>query len=95
MKYKFERDLEKSPLPMTVVNARRFARAVEVALDGLELEARCYSLYDEDYYQDTKAFLEKMLARLKAPHAIPAEKVYRDLGITPEDIAGGEDVEIE
>lgn len=27
--------------------------------------------------------------------AIPAEEVYRNLGITPEDIAGGEDVEIE
>ena len=95
MKYKFEDDFENNPMSMDVVNARRFARAVQAAIDGLELEARCYNLYDDDYYKDTMAFLEQMLKRLKAPHTIPAEEVYRNLGITAEDIAGGEDVEIE
>ena len=36
MKYKFERDLEKNLLSMDVINARRFARAV----DEVEADAR-------------------------------------------------------
>lgn len=66
MKYEFEKDLERNELSMSVVNARRFSRAIRDALDGLELEARCYGLKDEDYYLEAKAFLEKMAVRLEA-----------------------------
>ena len=66
MKYEFEKDLDRNELSMSVVNARRFSRAVRDALDGLELEARCYGLKNEDYYLTTKAYLERLEARLKA-----------------------------
>lgn len=66
MKYEFEKDLERNELSMSVVNARRFSRAIRDALDGLELEARCYGLKAEDYYLEAKAFLEKMAVRLEA-----------------------------
>lgn len=66
MKYKFEDRLEQNLLSMEVINARRFAHAVRDALAGLELEARCYGLKKEDYYLDTKEFLEKMATRLEA-----------------------------
>lgn len=71
MKYKFEERLEQNLLSMDVVNARRFAHAVRDALHGLDLEARCYGLYKEDFYLDTKAFLEQMATRLEA-------KAYND-----------------
>lgn len=66
MKYKFERTLEKNLLDMSVVDARRFAHAIHSALRLLEREAGCYGLQDEDYYLDTKTFLETMAERLSA-----------------------------
>ena len=66
MKYQFEKSLGKTVLNMDVVNARRFARAVRAAMDGLELEARCYCLKDEDYYRDIMAYLGGMERRLTA-----------------------------
>ena len=66
IKYKFERDLAKNELSMDVIDARRFGKAVKEAMDGLELEARCYCLLDEPYYRETMAFLEQMANRLTA-----------------------------
>ena len=71
MKYKFEKDIERNRMSMDVVNARRFARAVREAIDGLEHEARCYGLKEEDYYLDAKVFLEDLERRLSAK---PGEK---------------------
>lgn len=65
-KYKFEERLEQNLLSMEVVDARRFARAVREAMDDLDREARCYGLTEVDFYIDTKAFLEQMVARLEA-----------------------------
>ena len=66
MKYEFEKTLEDNKLDMSVINARRFAKAVHTALQDLEEEARCYHVTNEDYYLETKAFLENMLSRLEA-----------------------------
>lgn len=66
MKFDFEKDIERNMLSMSVINARRFGRAVRDALDGLELEARCYGLKNEDFYLTTMAYLERLEARLKA-----------------------------
>ena len=77
MKYNFEKDLETKPWSPSIINARRFSRAVQEALDGLALEARCYNLVQEDYYLDIKGFLEKSLERLNAPCTIPDDEVYR------------------
>lgn len=65
-KYKFEERLGQNLMSMEVVDARRFARAVRDAVDNLEREAKCYGLSKEDFYLDTKAFLEQMAARLEA-----------------------------
>lgn len=65
--YKFEKILKTNKFDMAVVNARRFAKAVQSAISRLEWEARGYGFINEDYYLDTKAFLENMLSRLEAP----------------------------
>ena len=64
--YKFEQDLAKNEMSVAVVDARRFGKAVKEAIDGLALEARCYSLLDEPYYKETMDFLEQMANRLTA-----------------------------
>lgn len=66
MKYEFEKALERNEMTMSVVNARRFAKAVLEARNGLEWEAVYYGFEKEDYYLDTKEFLENMVARLEA-----------------------------
>lgn len=71
MKYEFEKALERNEMTMSIGNARRFAKAVLDALNGLEWEAVYYGLEKEDYYLDTKKFLEHMAARLEAK---PCEK---------------------
>ena len=77
MKYNFEKDLETKPWSPSIINARWFSRAVQAALDGLELEARCYNLFQEDYYLHIKEFLEETLERLTAPCTIPDDEVYK------------------
>lgn len=72
-KYKFEERLGQNLMSMDVVDARRFARAVRDAMDGLEREARCYGLTEADFYIDTKAFLEQMATRLEARFVEPAQ----------------------
>lgn len=72
-KYKFEERLEQNLISMEVVDARRFARAVRDAMDGLEREARCYGLTEMDFYLDTQEFLEKMATRLEARFVEPAQ----------------------
>ncbi len=64
--YDFEKDLANNEMSMKIVNARRFGAAVRKAMRFLEDEAHCYYLLREPYYQDTKAFLEQMAARLEA-----------------------------
>lgn len=64
--YKFEKDLARNEMSIDVVDARRFGKAVEEAMHGLTVEARCYGLLDEPYYQDTMAFLQSMAERLTA-----------------------------
>lgn len=66
MEYDFEKRLRKDKMDMSVINARRFAQAIRTALKELEREARCYKLTEQDYYVETKAFLEKQLVRLEA-----------------------------
>lgn len=87
MKYKFENDLEKNQLSMAVVDARRFGKAVEEAIHGLELEIRCYGLQEEPYVLETMAFLERMANRLTfKDKAYYVEKAKRQRGLTDEQI---------
>ena len=62
--YKFEKDLAKNEMSMTVVDARGFGAAIRKAARLLEQEAGAYKLTDEQYYLDTQAFLEQMASRL-------------------------------
>lgn len=57
--YKFEKDLAKNEMSIDVINARRFAAAVQQAMRLLEQEARCYGLTDEGYYLDVQEHLER------------------------------------
>lgn len=56
---KFQQDLANNEMSIDVVNARRFAAAVQQAMRLLEQEARCYGLTDEDYYLDVQEYLER------------------------------------
>lgn len=64
--YQFEKYLKQGRLDQAVIDARRFGKAVRYALNEMEETARCYSLQKEDYYLDTKEFLEGLLKRLTA-----------------------------
>jgi hypothetical protein len=57
---KFQQDLANNEMSIDVVNARRFAAAVQQAMRLLEQEARCYGLTDEGYYLDVQEHLERM-----------------------------------
>lgn len=67
MKYKFEEYIERNEMDISVIAARRFARAVREAIGDLEREARCYHLTNEPYYIEIQEFLQQKLARLEAP----------------------------
>lgn len=44
---------------------------------------------------DDPKIAEEIVQQLIVKHTIPAEEVYRSLGISTEDIAAGDDVELE
>lgn len=67
MKYEFEKCLERNEMSVSVVDARRFGRAIRDAMRMLKLEASCYRLTKELYYLEVQAFLEQMAVRLEAP----------------------------
>ena len=77
MEYDFEKSLRENKMDTSIVDARRFAQAVRAALRDLEREARCYKLTDQDYYLETKAFLEKQLTRLEADNEAVRERAAR------------------
>lgn len=60
------------------INRPRFARSIQEALEGLELEARCYSWLDDPEYLEIKEYLERRLQALNdgEPKPLTMEELY-------------------
>ena len=66
MEYDFEKFLREDKMELSVIDARRFAKAIRTALNSLKREGIVYNLIDKTYYIETIEFLEQQLARLEA-----------------------------
>ncbi len=67
MEYDFEKCLKENKLDISIIQARRFAVAVQRAIEEIDHAAGCYRLFKKPYYLETKTFLEEKLTRLEAP----------------------------